>query len=139
MPKKKPIPLRITAPLIDINRMAAEMSERWKNLTPEQRSAMDKELDAAYPNGFTERDEANALIAMVLRNGPLEDLHAGKYSALLEDASLSRITDEEMKVLMIGATRLLAGLLRAKANNPDFYHRWMKTYGRMYCQRWERE
>jgi hypothetical protein len=139
VPKKKPTQSRITAPLIDIDRMASDLSERWKNLTPEQLADMDKELDAAYPNGFTERDEANALIAMVFRNGPIEDLHAGQYSTLLDDASLSRITDEEMKVLMISATRLLAGLLRAKADDPDFYHRWMKTYGRMYCRRWERE
>ena len=48
-----------------------------------------------FPGGFTIRDEANALAAWAFRNGPLEDLHAGKHSALLDDPELSRITDEE--------------------------------------------
>src|ERR1044072_2130071 len=46
-----------------------------------------------FPGGFTLRDEANAIVACAFRNGPLEDLHAGKYSELLEDRTLSRITD----------------------------------------------
>src|SRR5947209_4002632 len=41
-----------------------------------------------FPSGFTVRDEANAIVAHAFRNGPIEDLHAGKYSELLSDASL---------------------------------------------------
>ena len=100
---------------------------------------MDKDLDGRYPGGFTERDEANALIAMAVRNGPIEELHAGKHSTLLEDVSLSRITDAEMKVIMVHATRLLAGLLRAKKKYPEIYQRWLKTYGIGNCSGWNRE
>jgi len=31
-----------------------------------------------WPVGFKLRDEANAIVAHALRNGPIEDLHAGK-------------------------------------------------------------
>ena len=54
-------------------------------------------LERHFPGGFTLRDEANAIVAWAIRNGPLEDLHAGKHSKLLEDDSLGRITDAEMK------------------------------------------
>src|SRR5438876_306377 len=74
-----------------------------------------------WPGGFTLRDEANAIVAEAFRNGPLEDLHAGKHSPLLEDESLSRITDEEMKTLIINACRKVEELLRLKESNPAEY------------------
>ena len=49
---------------------------------------------------LTLRDEANAITVYAFRNSCLEDLHAGVYSPLLEDDSLCRITDKEMKKLM---------------------------------------
>ena len=63
----------------------------------------EKELDSLFPNGFSLRDEANAIVAIAFRNGPLEDLHAGKASDLLTNNELSRITQEEMKQLMLFA------------------------------------
>ena len=60
-------------------------------------------VNEIFPGGFTLRDEANAIVASAFRNGPLEDLHAGEWSELLENEKLSRITDEEMKALMINA------------------------------------
>ena len=60
------------------------------------------------------RDEANAIVAKAFRNGPLEDLHAGKWSELLDNQELSRITDEEMKALMISACEQVVQLLRMK-------------------------
>ena len=91
-----------------------------------------------FPGGFTIRDEANALAAWAFRNGPLEDLHAGKHSALLEDPELSRITDEEMKTLMIYACRQLAELLTLKAEDPEQYELQIKSYAFRFCRRWER-
>lgn len=38
--------------------------------------------DDLYVGGFNHRDEANALIAMAVRNGPIENLHAGRTSPL---------------------------------------------------------
>jgi len=91
-----------------------------------------------FDGGFTIRNEANALVAWAFRNGPLEDLHAGEHSALLEDPSLSRITDEEMKALMISACRQLAELLTLKATEPAGYERQIKSYNWRYCRDWER-
>ena len=92
-----------------------------------------------FPGGFTIRDEANALTAFAFRNGPLEDLHAGKSSPLTKDASLSRITEAEMKELMINASERLAKMLAMREKNPEAYRTWAQTYGAMYCGLWNRE
>ena len=97
-----------------------------------------KAIKKQFSDGFTIRDEANALTAWAFRNGPLENLHAGKSSALLEDASLSRITDDEMRALMINASRTLEKLLRLKEKNPDEYYDRLARYNLMYCRSWER-
>ena len=91
-----------------------------------------------FPDGFTIRDEANALVAWAFRNGPLEDLHAGQHSPLLDDPSFSRITDEEMKALMLSACRQMAALLELKESDPDEYQRQIKSYNWRYCRNWER-
>jgi hypothetical protein len=139
--KKKPTRLNSAMPhAAGMKRMVQDLSRQLKALSPEELADMDKRLEEAFPGGFNKRDEANALIAMAVRNGPIEDLHAGRSSApFLEDASLSRITDDEMKTLMIHATRMLAGLLRVRDEDPDLYRRWIQTYGRAYCNSWERE
>lgn len=126
-------------PVPDIGRMAAEWLQRWEAMSAEEQAEFDRQLAAAYPDGFNDRDEANALIAMAVRNGPIETLHAGKHSPLLEDPTLSRISDEEMKVLMQHAARVLGALLAFRARHPDLYRRWLQTYGSTYCSRWERE
>ena len=56
---------------------------------------------------------------LAFRNGPIEDLHAGQYSALLENPGLSRITDEEMKALMIDASKKFAELLAIRDSDPE--------------------
>ena len=91
-----------------------------------------------FPGGFTLRDEANAIVAMAFRNGPIEDLHAGKSSELLSNPELSRITDDEMKTLMINACEQVAKLLELKETDPEGYYRQMLSYNHMYCRRWER-
>lgn len=91
-----------------------------------------------FPNGFTLRDEANALVACAFRNGPIEDLHAGKYSELLADPAFSRITDDEMKDLMINACRQMAKLLQLKESDPEEYYRFLGSYNLRYCRKWER-
>ena len=78
-----------------------------------------RELEArAFPEGFTPRDEANAIVAMAFRNGPIEDLHAGRSSELLSNPELSRITDDEMKTLMINACEQVAKLFHPVSESP---------------------
>ena len=95
-------------------------------------------LEERFPGGFTLRDEANAIVAWALRNGPLEDLHAGKYSSLLEDDSLSRITDVEMKALILYACERVEDLLRLKQSDPSKYDALVKVHNIVYCGQWER-
>ena len=70
---------------------------------------------------LTTREEANALTLLVFRNGFVEDLHAGKSSELLKNKELSRITDEEMKKLMIESSAVLAWWLKLKEKDPEDY------------------
>ena len=87
---------------------------------------------------LTVREEANALICCAVRNGFLEELHAGKHSQLLETPGLSRITDDEMKKLMIGASAKLAELLAMKDSNPDKYWHTIRRFNETYCKNWAR-
>jgi hypothetical protein len=115
------------------------MKKDSKNSLPEIPALPPEILAQAFPNGFSIRDEANALTACAFRNGPLEDLHAGKKSPLLEDRNLSRITDAEMKLLMINASEKLANLLRMRDVKPDTYEHFIQAYAFMYCREWDRD
>ncbi|QTN32565.1 hypothetical protein HZ994_09550 [Akkermansiaceae bacterium] len=95
-------------------------------------------IEKAFPGGFTIRDEANALASYAFRNGYIEQLHAGKPSELLEDDSYSRITDSEMKTLMIEASEKLANLLQVRESDPEKYATMIRGYGIMNCSQWDR-
>jgi hypothetical protein len=95
-------------------------------------------LERRFPGGFTTRDEANAIVAWALRDGPLEHLHAGKHSELLRDHSLSRITDAELEELIRFACERLEELLRLRECDPEMNDAMIKTYNIMYCGHWLR-
>jgi hypothetical protein len=99
---------------------------------------LDEILVSAFPGGFSHRDEANALTAYAFRNGTLEEIHAGKTSPLLDDLTLSRITDGEMKTLMIEASEKLASILMLRETDPEKYKQFVQVYAFMYCRGWER-
>jgi hypothetical protein len=123
----------------DTDSIIRGIKEHFKALSVDELCRAEKQFELAFPGGFNERDEANALIAMAVRNGPIENLHAGKYSALLEDDSLSRITNDEIKTINLCAARMLTALKRLKKDDPELYRRWVRTYAMMYCSSWERE
>jgi hypothetical protein len=87
---------------------------------------------------LTIREEANALTCFAFRNGYIEELHAGKYSELLEKPELSRITDAEMKKLMIQSSAALAKLLALKESDPEKYWRDLTKFHKDYCWKWEK-
>ena len=107
-------------------------------LTQEQIDAFAKEAEAFFEGGYNHRDEANALVCMAVRNGPIENLHAGKSSPLLTDDTLSRMTDDEIKAVMIYASQMVAFLLWLRDEAPEVYKRYVQAYGMMYCRKWER-
>ena len=88
---------------------------------------------------FTLRDEANALTAFAFRNGFLEDLHSGKSSPILSQPGYSRISDEEMRRLMIEASEKLEQVLRMKREEPGRYEIFIRDYQKRYCRAWKRE
>ena len=77
-----------------------------------------EQIERAFPGGFSARDEANCIVAFAIRNGSLEDLHAGERSELLKRKNLSRITDAEMKRLILFACEKIECLLRMKEEPP---------------------
>ena len=91
---------------------------------------------------LTLRDEANAITAQVFRNGFLEDLHAGRWSPILSDPACSRITDQEMKKLMIETSAQLAHWLYLREllldERPDAYLQVITTIRWMFTRKWER-
>ena len=87
---------------------------------------------------WTIREEANAITCCAFRNGFLEDLHAGKHSKLLEKPGLSRITDAEMKKLMIESSNAMATLLQMKETDPDRYWHLVERFNQTYCKKWEK-
>jgi hypothetical protein len=114
------------------------MRLRKKPRIPDVSAIPEETLARSFPGGFTIRDEANALTAFAFRNGPIENLHAGKSSPLTADPSLSRITDDEMKELMINASEMLATVLALRDSDPDKYRRFIQDYALKYCRRWNR-
>jgi hypothetical protein len=101
-------------------------------------AAFKKAVEQFWPGGFTPRDEANTIVCMAFRNGPIENLHAGKHSELLNNPELSRITDDEMKEIMITACRVVEKLLKEREQDPAAYYQKIMDFNLKYCRRWER-
>lgn len=101
--------------------------------------AFRKAVEQFFPGGFSLRDEANAIVAYAFRNGPLERLHAGESSELLENPKLSRITDAEMKELMLNACEHMEKLLRLKQDDPGAYYQKIMEFDLKFCREWERQ
>jgi hypothetical protein len=81
--------------------------------------------------------EAKAIVALAFRNGPIEDLHAGKPCTACEgEAGYSRISDAEMKVIMKSAVNHVYKLLRLKADDPEGYERQI-AFGERYSAKWD--
>ena len=49
-----------------------------------------------------------------------------------------RISDKEMKHLMIKASESMTKLLAMKQDTPYEYDRFIRDYGQKFCDRWER-
>jgi hypothetical protein len=66
--------------------------------------------------------EAKSIVALAFRNGPIEDIHAGKECPLCAGKSeYSHITQDEMKSIMKRAVDTVYNLLWRKQNDPAKY------------------
>lgn len=81
--------------------------------------------------------EAKALTALAFRNGPIEELHAGRVcSACHGDSAISHITDEEMKRLMKAAVNAMYRLLWERQHDPEAYSTSLQL-GERYTRHWD--
>lgn len=125
---------RVHRVLCKLNKACMTVPEAF---TSEQRVGVDPRLPVPPGGTFTYRDQANVMTLLAFRNGPIEDLHAGQYSALLENPALSRITDEEMKTIMIDASTKLAELLALRDSDPEAFAQTLAANWRQ-VRNWER-
>src|SRR5258708_29907568 len=81
--------------------------------------------------------EAKAIVALAFRNGPIEDVHSGKpCPTCSRDASYSRISDAEMKLIMKNAVDRVYSLLWMRQNKPIAYAATLE-FGRVYSTAWD--
>jgi hypothetical protein len=81
--------------------------------------------------------EAKALVALAFRNGPIEDLHAGRPCVASNDnRAISHISDEEMKRIMKAAVNKVYSLLWQRENDSEAYAKSL-ALGARYTERWD--
>ena len=81
--------------------------------------------------------EAKSLVALAFRNGPIEDVHAGRDCPTCAGKSeYSHITEAEMKIIMKNAVDTVYKLLWMKTNDPEKYAASIEL-GSRYTQSWD--
>lgn|GEM_PF-1680104 len=65
--------------------------------------------------------EAKALVLLAFRNGPIENIHSGHKICPTCKTHLNRISDVEMKEIMIFAVDRVATLIMLREKNVDRY------------------
>jgi hypothetical protein len=81
--------------------------------------------------------EAKAIAALAFRNGPIENLHAGKPCAVCAGrAEFSHTSNEEMKTIMKAAVNTMYRLLWQRDHDPEAYLKSL-TLGERYTHNWD--
>ncbi len=81
--------------------------------------------------------EAKAIVALAFRNGPIEDLHAGRACTTCRgDPTYSRISDEEMEVIMKAAVNQVYKLLDLRDHDPVAFEKQV-AFGARYTSTWD--
>jgi len=81
--------------------------------------------------------EAKSLVALAFRNGPIEDVHAGKQCPTCAGKSeYSHITQAEMKNIMKHAVDTVYELLWQKRNDPEEYKATLE-FAKRYTRSWD--
>jgi hypothetical protein len=82
-------------------------------------------------------EEAKAIVVLAFRNGPIEDLHAGKTCPTCSrDSTYSRISDTEMKQIMKNAVDRVYSMLWMKQNKPIAYAAYLE-FGCRNAKSWD--
>src|SRR5258708_13524029 len=81
--------------------------------------------------------EAKSLVALAFRNGPIEDVHAGKECPTCAgNSEYSHITQAEMKNIMKQAVDTVYKLLWLKQSDPETYQPTLE-FGTRYSRFWD--
>jgi hypothetical protein len=81
--------------------------------------------------------EAKALVALAFRNGPIEDLHAGRLCPECSGKpEYSHISDEEIRAVMKAAVDSMYRLLWQRQFDPEKYARNI-AFGMRYARHWD--
>jgi hypothetical protein len=81
--------------------------------------------------------EAKAIVALAFRNGPIENIHAGRHCPnCTGQPGYSRITDAEMKLIMKNAVDHVYALLSLKTAKPEEYESRIQ-FGERYTATWD--
>ena len=81
--------------------------------------------------------EAKALVALAFRNGPIENVHAGKACPTCQDdPQYSHITQAEMRQIMKAAVDRLYTFLLLKQRDPKAYDA-LLSLGERYTTGWD--
>lgn len=81
--------------------------------------------------------EAKAIVVLAFRNGPIENLHAGKRCSVCQGKTgYSRITDAEMKAIMKNAVDHVYRFAGMKQSDPLRYKQLIE-YGNQVAWEWD--
>ena len=81
--------------------------------------------------------QAKAIVALVFRNGPIENLHAGEPCPTCHDnPAYCRISDAEMKLILKTMVNRVYSLLWLKENKSEGYEAFVKI-GELFASSWD--
>jgi hypothetical protein len=81
--------------------------------------------------------EAKALVALAFRNGPIENVHAGKVCHTCDgNPEYSHITQDEMRTIMKAAVDRIYTFLLLKENDEAAYEA-LLSFGEKYTLAWD--
>ncbi len=81
--------------------------------------------------------EAKAIVALAFRNGPIEDIHAGKPCPTCRGKQgYSRLTDADVKLIMQNAVDHVYKLLWLRESKPQEYEAEI-TFAESYTTSWD--
>lgn len=88
--------------------------------------------------GLVQMAVAKGIVATAFRNGPLEDIHAGKTCPTCQgDEGISHITQDEMKALMKYAVDHVYALLMMWQDEPEAFGDYMARSVAHYTMNWD--
>jgi hypothetical protein len=81
--------------------------------------------------------ESKVIVALAFRNGPIENVHAGKICPTCAgNPAYSHITDEEMKCIIRCAVNRVYEMLCEREFVPESYEKTLR-FGESYAANWD--